>query len=323
MALPSDMPPRISSAGKPWFSIDQQIKILEKRGLPLDTDEQKQRLEEFLKTQNYYRFSGYFKQFMEPDGAERFCEGTTLDQLLAVYQMDQQVRLLIFQGVQVLEPVIRTRLAYRFADGGVEGPTAYLQKRAYEPSRPSNNPPKGMGASEWEDKHAGLVRTRDSLLRSIEDTLGREELYLRHFQEKGQEVPLWAMVESLSLGDVSKMVSTWKNTNQVEKLMDDLGFRSAAELRRAVGNVNFFRNLSAHHNRLWGRRLTRTVARSPWAGGTPFPYAGVSRESPLHILRLLADWVDYVQGNKAYSEQLWAMVGKETVYEEGMKVPRL
>ncbi|MDY6052315.1 MAG: Abi family protein [Rothia sp. (in: high G+C Gram-positive bacteria)] len=322
MALPSDLPPRTLTNGKPWLSLEDQVSKFEQRGLDLTPDERKQ-LEGFLATQNYYRFSGYFKQLIDTALPDTFRQGTTLEQLLAVYRIDSQIRLLIFQGVQVLEPIIRTRVAYRLADGGVEGPTYYLKKKAYEPSRPSNNPPQGMGSKEWARKHTGLVRTRDSLLHSIQETLGREELYLRHFQQREQDVPLWAMVEALSLGDLSKMVSTWKNTNQIERLMKDLGFRSAPELRRAVGNVNFFRNLSAHHNRLWGRRLTRTVALSPWKGNSLFPYEGAPTESPLHILRLLVDWVDFVQGNNDYSKRLWATVQEEPIYEEGMKNPRL
>lgn len=322
MVLPSDLPSHTSLRGKPWLSLDDQVSKFKQRGLCLSSEEGEQ-LKDFLARQNYYRFSGYFKQFMETTETDRFSQGVTLEDLLSVYQVDEQLRLLVFQGVQVLEPIIRTRIAYRFADGRAGGPTAYLQQRAYEPSSASNNPPKGMKKEAWERKHAGLVRTRNSLLKNIEETLGREELYLRHFKQKGQEVPLWAMVEALSLGDLSKMVSTWKNSNQVEDLMQDLGFKSAAELRRAVGNLNFFRNLSAHHNRLWGRKVSRTVARSPWGGCAPFPYSGVPSDSPLHILRLLADWVDHVQGNKEYSQRLWTLIGANPVYEKGMKKPRL
>ncbi|MGV3150440.1 Abi family protein [Rothia sp. 11254D007CT] len=323
MILPSDLAPKHPpQRTKPWLDIDQQVAKLEMRGLPLD-DSQRVLLANFLAHQNYYRFSGYFKQFMEPAPADEFKPGTTLEQLLTVYSLDDQMRLLVFRGVQVIEPIIRTRVAFRLAEGAKNGPTRYLLRSAYEPSRPSNLPPRGMPLDAWQAKHAGLTRSRESLMRSIEDTLNREELYLQHFVNQGQQVPLWAMVEAMSLGDLSKMVSTWKDTNQIQRLMDDLGFTRAEELRRAIGNVNFFRNLAAHHNRLWGRRLTRPVAKSPWKGATGLEYSGLPVEAPAHILRLLSDWVDHIQGDQTYSTELWQLVSSDATYEEGMLFPSL
>lgn len=320
MPTPSDMPPK-KIVSKPWLSVEEQVSRLKERGLVLNGSDERQ-LEEFLWSQNYYRFSGYFKQFYLSQNSDTFAPGTSLKSLRQVYEVDVAVRLHIYQGIQQLEPLIRTRLAYRFS-AGADGPTNYLLKRAYEPSRPSNLPPKGMKSEDWSKKHSGLAQSRDSLLASIEHTLGREELYLQHFRAKGQEPPLWAMVEALSLGDLSKMISVWKDSNQVDELATDLGFSSARELRRAVGNLNFFRNLSAHHNRLWGRTLTRSVARSPWPDALGSKGYSYDTKSPLHILRLIGDWVDYVRGNSTYSSELWDLLRANQVYFDGMKEPAL
>ncbi len=118
----------------------------------------------------------------------------------------------------------------------------------------------------------------------------------------------------MSLGDISKMISLWKNDSQLTSLAQDLGFRKVAELKRAVGNINYFRNISAHHSRLWGRALSRAVALPPWDNVNFPPFRFYPQESPISVLLLLSSWVDYLRENDEYSSTTWKLVEQDDYF---------
>ena len=92
---------------------------------------------------------------------------------------------------------------------------------------------------------------------------------------------------------------------------------------RDRGNIAFFRNRTAHHARLFGLKLTRPVAHAPWAGSQKAPFQTLGSGSPIYLLNLIANWIDYLDGDRTYSEELWRIVQANYLYEEGMRIPRL
>ncbi|MDO4253524.1 MAG: Abi family protein [Rothia sp. (in: high G+C Gram-positive bacteria)] len=321
MLTPRDMP-NIVPAQKPWLNYEQQVQKLIERGLGLG-EVTEQDLQEFLARENYYRFSGYYCQFYETkEPPHYFLPGTTAQTLLTVYSLDAQLRLRVFEGVQSIEPLLRAKVAYYFSQGK-NGATKYRLRSSYEPRSPDNKPPASETMESWKKKHAGYTRARKVLLSNIEKLLEREEIFLQHFKDKNQDPPLWAVVEVMSLGDLSKMISLWKNDSQLSSLARDLGFRKVAELKRAVGNINYFRNISAHHSRLWGRTLSRPVAKPPWDKVNLPPFRFYPRESPISVLLLLSSWVDYLQGNSEYSSTVWNLVEQNDYFRWGLLFPKL
>ena len=319
MISPSDMPQRQPKLNKKRLTFEKQAERLVTRGLELSSAD-KEELLAFLESNNYYRFSGYFCQFYENGaGEERFQPHVTLQDLFHIYELDCALSLLIFEGVQKIETLLRTKVAYYFSQGA-HGATKYLRPSSY---LPVDDRPDDMEQDAWEQKIAGQTKSRDDLLESIGQTLSRDEIYLRHHASRNIAPPLWVAVEALSLGDLSRMVSVWRDPREVSEVAQSLGFRGAPEFRRAGGNVSFFRNRVAHHARLFGYKLTRPVAQPPWPGSNPRPYQKVGSGTPIGILNLIACWVDHLEGDTVYSEAVWKLVSENYLYEEGMRFPRL
>lgn len=319
MPSPLDIANQPSKRNKARLSFDAQVKKLVGRGLSLTSQEEAD-LREFLELNNYYRFSGYFCQFYEPDSVkERFESHVTVQDLIEIYELDAELRLLLFEGIQKIETLLRTKMAYHLTQGS-HGATKYLRESSY---LPAGSRPSGMEESEWEEKISGQQESRDTLLKSISQTLERDEAFLKHFKQRKIEPPLWVTVEALSLGDLSKMVSVWRDQREIQEVTKSLGFRKWEEFRRAVGNVAYFRNRTAHHARLFGLKLTRPVAHSPWPGSRKAPFETLGQGSPIYLLNLIANWVDYLEGDSSYSGEMWRIVQANYLFAEGMRIPRL
>ena len=94
---------------KPPLSFDEQADRLIQRGMTGDR--------ELMKTQlaavNYYRLSGYWYPFRNPD--DTFKPGTTFEMVWQRYAFDRRLRLLVMDAIERLEVAIRSQLAYHHA----------------------------------------------------------------------------------------------------------------------------------------------------------------------------------------------------------------
>src|SRR5207237_4434280 len=66
-----------------------------------------------LSSVNYYRLSGYWHPFRNPD--HTFKENTRFDTVWQRYVFDRQLRLLVMDAIERIEIAARTQLAYRIA----------------------------------------------------------------------------------------------------------------------------------------------------------------------------------------------------------------
>jgi abortive infection bacteriophage resistance protein len=83
---------------------------------------------------NYYRLSGYWYPFRNPD--DTFKAGTTFEAVWRRYVFDRRLRLLVMDAVERLEVAVRSQLAYHHAHQ--HGPFAYASEIASLPKlRPS------------------------------------------------------------------------------------------------------------------------------------------------------------------------------------------
>lgn len=288
---------------KCWADIQTQVDKFGSRGLSLASAEYSE-LRKILRTQNYYRFSGYFKQFYKP-GEEKFELGANFCDLVFVYEQDNLLRKHLYEGLRDIELLLRTQIAYILCQHDPAG-TAYLQRKSYYPilSHKREIPAGGSSLTRWQEKYDFWERTRKSLEKSIEQVLKRKnpEAFIKRFTDKNENIPLWVMVEALSFGDLSKLLDVWKEEEEIFRIADYLGFTSAEELRRATGNMSYLRNIVAHHGRLWGRYISREVASVPTKSPKKAkknnidPYKGINKNAPLRIILLANAWVDHIRG---------------------------
>lgn len=168
---------------KPYLQVSAQIGVLAGRGLILDQSVAAQ----WLTAVGYYRLSGYWYPWREFVAGQRtrsddFTVGTTLDNVVALYEFDRKLRTLIHDGVERVEVALRAALADYL---GAIDPMAYEDTVNFRPG--------------WD--HAGWLRT----VRSRVARARRTNSAIRHYNAHYVGIPVWVLVDVLDFADVSML----------------------------------------------------------------------------------------------------------------------
>jgi abortive infection bacteriophage resistance protein len=227
---------------KPALSIPEQAARLRQRGLEF-TDEA--RVQHYLTHIGYYRLSAYWLPFEQTAAAgqprnHQFRPGTTFEQVLSLYIFDRQLRLLVMEAFERIETAIRTHWAHALALR--HGPHAHLDASLFK--------------SPWQ--HAtDIARIAGELADSSETFIAH---YRRHYDEPFLP-PIWAVVETLSLGALSRWFKATKDNEAKREVAKSLGMPTVEVLEQVLHALTPVRNICAHHGRLWNRRLTLQLPR--------------------------------------------------------------
>ena len=176
---------------------------------------------------NFYRMRQYWEPFVDraiPGNRHRFQTGTTFDAVVERYDFDRQLRTLLLDAFNHIEVSIRTQWTYHLAHVQGGGPSAH-----WNPSLFSNA---------YDDNLLDLHRS-----------------YRRHGQRAHAydfaNCPIWAIVESMSLGQLSRWygdTALWVRQQVAQTY--GLDERILGPLLRHLAPI---RNICAHHERLWDR----------------------------------------------------------------------
>jgi len=221
---------------KPALSISDQIDLLENRGLVLaDRDLAKRCLHHI----SYYRLRAYWYYFeINPtSGSHQIRPGTTLEEIVALYDFDRKLRLLINDGIERIEVAARGSWSYHMAM--VTGPHGYLDEWHY-----SNPDQFARNLSQISDE---VARSHDTFIEHYNTKYGDPEL-----------PPVWMAAEVMSFGLLSKFISSLGARASRQAIARPLGLDERV-FTSVMHHLGMVRNVCAHHGRLWNRRLTVTV----------------------------------------------------------------
>ncbi|MDC7981703.1 Abi family protein [Bacteroides faecis] len=96
------------------ITTEQQIEILQERGLLIDDIEQ---AIDVLDTISYFRLAGYWKHFEIDHFTHQFREGSCFSDIVKLYSFDKQLRALLFTAIQTIEVSVRTKIIKHFSPG--------------------------------------------------------------------------------------------------------------------------------------------------------------------------------------------------------------
>ncbi|MDO5644730.1 MAG: Abi family protein [Dermabacter sp.] len=228
---------------KNWIDLDAQLKKHIDRGLDMSgTTDREFKL--FLYSSNFYRVSGYGHCFYEP-GTDRYVGGTTARQIMDVYDLDRRVRNLVLDGIGVVEPTIRSRVAYQVSKA--VGGDGYLVPDLYLPLDTEPNPD--------DKRRPAQINNRDKVLDAFAQIQRRDEIFIQHHIAKGEPVPFWAAIEVVSIGTFSRFLRALRDKSVLAPVATSVGIDDVDKFLQAVQNLAFLRNIAAHHGRLWNRRF--------------------------------------------------------------------
>ena len=238
---------------KPHLSYEEQLAKLLGRGLRCS--DQTAALD-VLRAVGYYRLSAYvypFRELLPPDAprsssvhyrAETMRAGATFDQVAALWRFDRKLRLACLDAIETVEIGMRTRIAHVL---GKRDPFGHVHRDALDEIECSKPP----AAGDTKDTFEHWILKYESLAKPA-----RNEDYVKHNLAKyGDPLPVWVAVEFLDLGALVRLYRLMERSDQ-NAIAAELGVTQGRLLADWLRDLNYLRNVCAHHSRLWNRTLT-------------------------------------------------------------------
>lgn len=226
---------------KPATTIDEQIELLESRGMSGDPA----LMRRWLETVGYYRLSAYWLPFELPAAApatraKAFPAGTQFEAIVDIYVFDRKLRLLVTEAIERVEIALRSRWTNRMTLA--HGPHLHLNAECFQSGY----------------DHVALLaqlanRTKDS-----------NEVFVEHYRQKYDDPylpPLWMVTELMTFGELSRWFAATSDPKVKTAVAKDLGMPSREVFEGTLQLLSYIRNICAHHGRLWNRQ---TVKRLPY-----------------------------------------------------------
>lgn len=233
---------------KEFKTFNQQLTILRNRGMVVPTDGRPKR---FLEQENYYNvINGYKDLFLCKDNQgnavipETYLPNTHFNELKALFLFDRELRFLFLKYLLIFENSFKTVISYEFSQKYPKA-NSYLEIANYR-----------------DDDPKGVLKQISILTKTIHDNVGVTGA-IKHYIEEHGSVPLWVLVNYLTIGNLSYLYSALKDSekNTIAKYYSDKYEKqykptntlriSSEDMEAALKIFNLVRNQCAHDERLF------------------------------------------------------------------------
>ena len=224
----------MTAYGKPALTIAQQVDLLMRRGMHIADRAQ---AEQHLAHISYYRLRAYwlpFEQTASNGDDHAFATGTDFTTVLAIYDFDRELRLLLIDAIERVEISLRARLAsvlsLRY------GPFAHEISARF------------ARAHLWQQCHDELAK----------EYARSRETFAKHYRSRYPGLatpPLWVACELMTLGHLSRWLQNLRIPKDRQAIADAYGLDERV-LVSFAHHLTIVRNHCAHHGRVWNRKLS-------------------------------------------------------------------
>lgn len=222
---------------KKAFTVSQQVVQLQERGLLI---KHPRIAEKYLLNISYYRLGEYWYVMQQDKEKHIFKPNSTFEDVIALYNFDAELRLLLFGIIEKIEISLRTKLIYHLSHE--IDPWWFQNFELFIDSK-------------------ALVKTLSNLEAEIERT---KDVSIKNHKKKhkddGRFPPAWKSLEQTSFGALSKLYGNLKNNVASKDIIaKEFGAVNHTYLPSWLQSISQIRNFCAHHSRLWNRNLPSTV----------------------------------------------------------------
>lgn len=220
----------------------QQLKILRSRGMNIAKGAQGSKAMRVLERENYYSVINGYKEPFVLSGVtpETYIAETQFEELYALFCFDRNARSIYLKYILKAEHQIKTVIAHEFSK--LYGYDNYLKLDNFD----SNNIKQ-------------VLETIGRLQNALSSQMGKSN-EITHYMSKYGYVPLWVLVNILTLGEMSYFYMNMKphDKNQVARQFDVL----PDEMEKYIKNLTLARNLCAHDERFYDVIYKTSIATS-------------------------------------------------------------
>lgn len=219
---------------KVFLTYDEQITFLkEKKNLKIQDEEYAKKI--LFKTGYFSLINGY-KETYKDSMTNQFQKGVAFEDIYELYQFDNDLRSIFIKYILVVEQNVKSSLSYHFCLAYGDMQEDYLDVSHYD----------------YVGKKKILIQ---NMLKIIKGQLRNDSdyAYIRHYIAKYDYVPLWVLLNVLTLGQLSKIYCCQKGRVQIQ-VCEDFGPIKINEMAKMLAVMTKFRNVCAHNDRLFDFR---------------------------------------------------------------------
>lgn len=296
---------------KPWKSLNDQLTLLQQRGMAVDDPVA---AKSYLERLGYYRLSGYWYPFRQldpvqtantpiPRRLDSFVEGSHFADVVQLYVFDKKLRLLAMDALERIEMAIRVDIAHLL---GKVDPYAHENPKClhghFSKKIQTRGPARGRTEHDlWLDKY------RSHLRRS------RREPFVEHYQSNYGRLPIWVAVEVWDFGMMSKLYAGMKIADR-DFIAAKYGAVDGSTFASWLRSLNFIRNVSAHHSRLWNINV---LERSPVPVDASY-WQGMNNARPFFYFCLMQAMLQVICPNSSWHQRLFDVMAEFPMSSTGV-----
>ena len=224
-------------AANGFKTIDEQLEILRGKGLVINDYDKSS---EILLRENYFFLNGYRSPFLI-NGTKRFIDGTTFEELYALFTFDRYFRNIVFKNILIVENNYKSIYSYVLSKKYGYKEKDYLNVNNFNRSK---------------DK----ARQINDLIRKLKRQIrinGYQHQATSHYINNYGYIPMWVGVKVLSFGLMSELFTILKEEDREEIAsyynVDADSFESYLSI------LSNYRNLCAHEDILYNHETQKCI----------------------------------------------------------------
>lgn len=246
---------------KPFRTHDELIKLLKSRGLSTD-----RHTKFILEREGYYAVvNGYKDLFLDKEkskkyGHECYKKDSEFSEIYSLFVMDRHMRTSLFRYITLAEATLKSISIYEFCSQNREDNEAYLKQKNYRK----------------EKRYSVLI---ERFIKELNRIIGRSDKspkynkeYLEHYINNHDNIPLWVVMNNLSLGQAFKFYDFQNESvrfhiaQRFQKLYNETHYENKRithkDIYNAYNNIKEFRNICAHDERIFCARVGKSKSAS-------------------------------------------------------------
>ena len=241
-------------ATKTFSSFQDQVRWLKDEKQLIITDPEYAK--ETLKHIGYFPLMGGYKHLFRIPLTKKYKEGTTFEEIVALYEFDSELRELFFKYLLQIERHLRSLISYYFSEKYGESQNAYLNINNYNNSQRN---------------HRTVSKLISTLNRAASTT---DYDYINYYRATYGNIPLWVLINVLTFGNLSKMYQVIPQSLQ-SKICKNFTAINQKQMEQSLSVLTKFRNVCAHGERLFTYRTIDNISDLPLHRKMSIPLAGI------------------------------------------------
>lgn len=227
---------------KPFKTLEEQIALLEERGLTIND---KGKAERYLLEHSYYKVINVYSKFFQ-ESENIYLENATFEEIRLVHIFDTELKSTLFKYLIECEKHFKSIVSHRFSEYYRDVPLAYLKTTSYD-----------------DENLLQLTNSISILSKTITSHIKNKKTNaIKHYNSNHNDIPLWVLIDNLTFGQIVH-IYTHFNDKLKNIIAKDLAYYLESNLNKKivvepkeVENILFnlidIRNCVAHNNKLFG-----------------------------------------------------------------------